>query len=135
MDGRLARRTFVVRIGAALAAVGAAGAFGPAARAEGIDTAKFKEGCQSGGHSYVENRDGSFQCNLRDGAEIKCTSTKGPCHYVPRPALAVGPGTGTWTPPVAEFGHAVALAEDLQLGITLVPQPAAGGKRKRRRRR
>jgi hypothetical protein len=46
-----------------------------------MDKGKFKEGCESGGNSYVENNDGSFQCNLKSGAVIKCPDTKSQCTY------------------------------------------------------
>lgn len=34
----------------------------------------FKSGCESSGNSFVENNDGTFQCNLKSGAVIKCGS-------------------------------------------------------------
>jgi hypothetical protein len=37
---------------------------------------EFKKGCESGGNSYVENNDGSYQCNLKDGHTIKCADQK-----------------------------------------------------------
>jgi hypothetical protein len=43
----------------------------------------FADGCKKGGHSYVENRDGSYQCNLRDGSTIKCTADA-KCTYIPK---------------------------------------------------
>lgn len=45
------------------------------------DQGQFKQGCESGAGSYVENRDGSFQCNLRSGGVIKCADTKTQCTY------------------------------------------------------
>lgn len=39
-----------------------------------VDKGAFKSGCESGGHSFVENADGSFQCNLKSGGVIKCGS-------------------------------------------------------------
>lgn len=49
-----------------------------------MDKAKFKEGCKEGGGSYVENRDGSFQCNLLKGGTIKCPDTESQCAYQTR---------------------------------------------------
>jgi hypothetical protein len=46
-----------------------------------MDKGEFKKGCESGGNSYVENNDGSFQCNLKSGAVIKCQDTKSQCTY------------------------------------------------------
>lgn len=50
-----------------------------------MDKGAFADGCRSGGNSFVDNPDGSFQCNLKDGSDIKCTSTSGPCNYNPPP--------------------------------------------------
>jgi hypothetical protein len=36
---------------------------------------KFKQGCEEGHGSYIENADGSFQCNTSAGNTIKCPST------------------------------------------------------------
>lgn len=55
-----------------------------------MDKNSFKTGCESGGGSYVENPDGSFQCNLKDGGVIKCPSTTSQCTYTP--ALVVRGG-------------------------------------------
>ncbi len=55
-----------------------------------LDKNAFKTGCESGGGSYVENPDGSFQCNLKDGGVIKCPSTTSQCSYTP--ALVVRSG-------------------------------------------
>lgn len=49
-----------------------------------LDKSAFKAGCESGGGSYVENPDGSFQCNLKDGGTIKCPDTTSPCSYTPK---------------------------------------------------
>jgi hypothetical protein len=51
------------------------------ASAADMDKSKFKEGCEAGKGSYVENNDGSFQCNLRSGGTIKCPDTKSQCSY------------------------------------------------------
>jgi hypothetical protein len=53
----------------------------PALAAE-MDKSKFKEGCKEGKGSYVENRDGSFQCNTSGGLTIKCPDTKSQCIIV-----------------------------------------------------
>ena len=57
-----------------------------------MDKNAFADGCRSGGNSFVDNPDGSFQCNLKDGSDITCTSTSGPCVYNPPPAHIVHPG-------------------------------------------
>jgi hypothetical protein len=49
------------------------------AGAQEMDQAQFKIGCESGGGSYIENSDGSFQCNLRSGGTIKCQDAKSRC--------------------------------------------------------
>ena len=46
-----------------------------------VDKGAFKSGCESGQGSYVENLDGSFQCNLRSGGVIKCSNNGSPCTY------------------------------------------------------
>jgi len=48
-----------------------------------LDKDAFKTGCQEGGGSHVENPDGSFQCNLRDGGVITCPNTPSPCTSTP----------------------------------------------------
>ena len=53
--------------------------------APSLDKAAFKAGCEQGGGSYVENSDGSFQCNLRNGGTIKCPNTTSPCTSIPAP--------------------------------------------------
>ena len=50
-----------------------------------LDKAAFKTGCEQGGGSYVENPDGSFQCNLRGGGTIKCPNTTSQCTFIPAP--------------------------------------------------
>jgi hypothetical protein len=37
-----------------------------------IDKSKFAEGCRAGNGSYIENPDGTFQCNTSGGITIKC---------------------------------------------------------------
>jgi hypothetical protein len=39
---------------------------------QGEFKAKFKEGCKSSNGSWIENNDGSFQCNARSGETNKC---------------------------------------------------------------
>ena len=46
-----------------------------------LDKAAFKKGCEEGHGSYVENADGSFQCNMRLGGTVKCQDTKSQCTY------------------------------------------------------
>jgi hypothetical protein len=95
MNGTVGTTRRIWNLAARLAAVVAltlllAGAVAPAVHAAdnntsgpAMDKSKFKEGCEQGGGSYIENLDGSFQCNLKDGGTIKCTSTTGPCTYIP----------------------------------------------------
>jgi hypothetical protein len=48
---------------------------------------KFKQGCEEGHGSYIENPDGSFQCNASSGNTIKCPNTVmsgGQCVSIPR---------------------------------------------------
>lgn len=49
-----------------------------------MDKGAFKTGCESGGGSYIENPDGSFQCNLKSGGTIKCPDTTSQCTYTNR---------------------------------------------------
>jgi len=63
-------------------------AAGPAAAEQNggggaLDKAAFKAGCEAAGGSYVENRDGSFQCNGRHGGVVKCPDTTSPCTFIP----------------------------------------------------
>ena|SRR5206468_1276466 len=51
------------------------------AAGEEIDKGKFKEGCEKGHGSYIENADGSFQCNTSGGGTVKCPDTKSQCTY------------------------------------------------------
>lgn len=83
-------RNLAIRLAAVVAlALLLAGAVAPAVHAAdnnpapAMDKSKFKEGCESGGGSYIENNDGSFQCNLKDGGTIKCPSTTSQCTYTP----------------------------------------------------
>ena len=46
-----------------------------------MDKGAFKKGCESGGGSYIENNDGSFQCNTKGGGTVKCPDTKSQCTY------------------------------------------------------
>lgn len=74
-----------------LSLVTALGAISPAGATE-MDKGAFKTGCQStAGNSYVENNDGSFQCNLKDGGVIKCPDTKSQCSYTPARAIVIQP--------------------------------------------
>ncbi len=144
MDARrIGRRSVVVWAGAALAAVM------PLARAAAEDSTKDKvlKGCRDSGNSAIDKPDGSYQCNLKDGGEIKC-DTKDQCIYVPPRKIAFDKGglTGvlgmfevvstpsTHANPLTTAGTVIA-AQDL--GITLVvaePMPARTRQGKRRRR-
>ena len=47
----------------------------------------FKKGCESGGHSFVENASSdTFACNLKSGGTISCSDADGkkPCTYSAR---------------------------------------------------
>ncbi len=46
-----------------------------------MDKAAFKTGCEAGGGSYIDNPDGSFQCNGRSGGVVECKDTTSPCTY------------------------------------------------------
>lgn len=141
---QVGRRAVVALVGAAMAAAG------PLARsvlAEASTKDKVLKGCSDGGHSAIDNPDGSYQCNLKDGGEIKC-DTKDQCIYVPPRKIAFDKGglTGvlgmfevvstpsTHANPLTTAGTVIA-AQDL--GITLVvaePMPARTRQGKRRRR-
>lgn len=48
---------------------------------------KFKQGCEEGHGSYIENPDGSFQCNNTSGNTIKCPENVmngGQCVSIPK---------------------------------------------------
>ena len=76
---RVLRRR-LVRGGVAAVAMAAMGVGLAAAPASAMDKGAFKDGCQASGGSFIENPDGSFQCNLKSGGTIKCTETS-PCTY------------------------------------------------------
>ncbi len=46
-----------------------------------LDKRAFEAGCEEGKGSYIENPDGSFQCNTSDGGTVKCRDTKSQCTY------------------------------------------------------
>src|SRR3954451_19133044 len=46
-----------------------------------LDKGAFKAGCEAAGGSFIDNPDGSFQCNIRTGGTIKCSDTTSPCTY------------------------------------------------------
>lgn len=75
--------TAVRLAGALLVALLLAGALGQQAGATAMDKGSFASGCRSAGGSYVENADGSFQCNLKGGGTIKCPDTTSQCTYTP----------------------------------------------------
>lgn len=140
---RIGRRAVVAWVGAALAG---AGPLVRLARAETTKEAVLK-GCRDSGNSGIDNPDGSYQCNLKDGGEIKC-NTKDQCIYVPPRKIAYQPGR------VVDVGGLVDLVEDgvlaadpsvpvgsvlnvSELGITLVvtePPPGRKGRKRRHRR-
>jgi len=53
-----------------------------------INKEAFKEGCQSGGGSYIDNPDGTFQCNTSGGNTIKCFKDD-TCISIPKNATIV----------------------------------------------
>jgi hypothetical protein len=67
-----------------------AGTLAHSAGATEMDKGAFKTGCESGGGSFVENADGSFQCNLKSGGTIKCPDTKSQCTYTALVATTSG---------------------------------------------
>lgn len=83
MDTRVGR-PFRQGIVAGVFALSLLAGIGVAAHAAEIDKGAFKTGCESGGGSYVENADGSFQCNTKSGGTIKCPDTKSQCVSIPR---------------------------------------------------
>lgn len=54
------------------------------ADAQSDHKAKFKAGCQASNGSWVENADGSYQCNARSGETNKCfkTTPPTPCVHI-----------------------------------------------------
>jgi hypothetical protein len=49
---------------------------------------EFKEGCEKGGGSFVENNNGTFQCNTSSGLVIRCQDDGSKC-WIP---LKIAPG-------------------------------------------
>jgi hypothetical protein len=80
--GQLFRQSIVAGVFALSFLAGIGG--GAQVAAAEIDKAAFKAGCEAGGGSYVENADGSFQCNTASGITIKCPDTKSQCVVIPR---------------------------------------------------
>jgi hypothetical protein len=61
-----------------------AGAIAEPAGADEEFKTKFKAGCESSGGSWVENPDGSYQCNARSGEVTKCFPEDPPrCIHTP----------------------------------------------------
>src|ERR1044072_1070575 len=58
-----------------------------------LDKEAFKEGCKSGGHSFVDNPDGTFQCNTTGGSTIKCFKDD-TCISIPKNATIVTGSSG-----------------------------------------
>ena len=85
------------------------GTLAHSAGATEMDKGAFKSGCESGGGSFVENADGSFQCNLKSGGTIKCPDTKSQCTYS---ALVVSTGGN------------VLSNSDIQVAPAVTPTPA-----------
>jgi hypothetical protein len=46
-----------------------------------MDKDAFKAGCEGGHGSYIQNPDGSFQCNTSGGGTVWCAGVYGPCTY------------------------------------------------------
>ena len=74
------RRTAPIWLGASVGLLLTGVLVAPVGAAD-MDKSQFKKGCESGGGSYIENNDDSFQCNLKSGGTIKCADTKNPCTY------------------------------------------------------
>lgn len=100
MERQAVRRTVFAWVAAAAVGIAVLGA-GPLAPGVGaepnqggaaVDRDAFKKGCEEGRGSYVENPDGSFQCNTSDGSTIKCPNNSNPCVYIPPPKRAEPPG-------------------------------------------
>jgi hypothetical protein len=65
---------FAGRTGAAVLTLLVVGALAQPTRADpqGDHKAKFKDGCKSSNGSWIENPDGSYQCNTRGGETNVC---------------------------------------------------------------
>jgi hypothetical protein len=144
---RVGRRAMIAGVAAAVAGLG------PLARLARAATTKEKilQGCKDSGNSAIDKPDGSYQCNLRDGGEIRC-DTKDQCIYVPPRKIASQPGgvvdVGGLLDAVGGFdlvadGAAGAdplvpvgsLLELPGLGITVVVAAPGSGRPRRKRRR
>src|SRR5579884_1495711 len=95
------------------------GLFAPARVAADMDKGAFQQGCESGGGSYIENNDGSFQCNLKSGGVIKCPDTKSQCTYSEKLSIAN-------TIRVVGAGSLQAAANPGPTNPTPTPTPAKG---------
>jgi hypothetical protein len=107
-------------VGALAMALLLMGAVAHHAGATDMDKGAFKSGCESGGGSFVDSADGSFQCNLKSGGTIKCQNTSSPCTYT---ATLGGGGKVSVVNVAATAGH-------LQVAPVSTPAPtrvAIGG--------
>ena len=84
-----------------------------------MDKGAFKSGCEAGGGSYIENNDGSFQCNLKSGGTIKCQNTTSPCTYTATLVGGVGGGKVSVVNVIATKGN-------LQMAPAATPTPTKG---------
>jgi hypothetical protein len=82
------RRTLVTMGLALLVGIGMVGSVD----ATRLDKAAFKQGCQAGGGSFVDNPDGSFQCNV-SGGTVKCFADD-TCVFISSSAVLDEGGTG-----------------------------------------
>ena len=74
MEAIMAITNFAGRIGAAVVTLLVVGTLAQPTWADpqSDHKAKFKDGCKSSGGSWVENPDGSYQCNTRSGETNIC---------------------------------------------------------------
>jgi hypothetical protein len=88
--------------------------------------AKFKDGCEKSGGSWVENPDGTFQCNLKYGGTVKCSPQNVPCTYTAK----IAPGTKI----VVDLNRA-AIGELLQLPSGKAPKRSSASKAPAKKRK
>ena len=87
---------------------------------------KFKKGCIESGGSWVENPDDTFQCNLKSGGVVVCSSRNVPCTYTAK----LAPGTRI----VVDLNRA-AIGELLQLPSGKPPKRSSAPKTPAKKRK
>lgn len=90
-----------------------------------IDKKAFKEGCQSGGGSYIDNPDGTFQCNTSGGNTIKCFKDD-TCISIPKNAnIETGTGGGGQWGGVMTAGGVITMVDASAWSETAAGSPSA----------